>query len=214
MDKKAYRFISHKCSPIGSEEDNGILEWRICKQCTETFPIYHEDRDMLLKIAPQIGGVKQAFLLPEFCPDCRARQRLVRRNEWNFYSGTSSLSGKKIFSLYSPDTDTKIADYDERYSDKWNPVDFAQDVDFTGSVQKQLAILRKQIPTMGVVTIDNQNCTYTTGTGYCKNCYLINSSENCEDCMYGKLFQTCKDCLDCSYVYDSENLYQCINVKK
>jgi len=157
MQKATYEFISKQLN-------DRILEWRKCSQCTEEFPIFQKDQEMLEKIAPTVGGKKQLFATSEFCPDCRARQRLVRRNERNFYSRTSSLSGKKIFSLYSPDAEIKVFEHEEWYSEKWNPMDFAQDIDFAGSIQKQLSLLRKQIPTLSVMTIDNQNCTYTTGT--------------------------------------------------
>lgn len=98
MQKATYEFISKQLN-------DRILEWRKCSQCTEEFPIFQKDQEMLEKIAPTVGGKKQLFATSEFCPDCRARQRLVWRNERNFYSRTSSLSGKKIFSLYSPDAE-------------------------------------------------------------------------------------------------------------
>ncbi len=66
---------------------------------------------------------------------------------------------------------------------------------------------------MSLIQVSNENSPYTTGTGYCKNCYLINSSENCENCYYGKLLQTCRDVIDCSYAYDSELLYECFYVR-
>ncbi|USN57709.1 MAG: hypothetical protein H6767_04945 [Candidatus Peribacteria bacterium] len=87
-------------------------------------------------------------------------------------------------------------------------------MDFSKSINAQFYELRQDVPRVNMVAVDNENSEYSTGTGYCKNCYLINSSEECEDCYYGKLFQNCKRCVDCAYVYDSDKLYQCLNVKK
>jgi len=79
---------------------------------------------------------------------------------------------------------------------------------------EQFAELVKEVPRMNMITVNNENSDYTTGTGYCRNCYLINSSENCEDCYHGKLMQTCKDSMDCSYLYDSQLCYECFSVYK
>ncbi|MBU0626701.1 hypothetical protein KKG31_00395 [Patescibacteria group bacterium] len=207
MKKEVYEFVSKKLN-------DKILERKKCEQCTEDFPIFQKDQELLEKIAPTVGGKKQSFTSPQFCPDCRARQRLVWRNEWNFYSAKSALSGEKLFSLYSPLSNIPVISNDEFFSDAFDAMIYGKDIDMNTSILTQIGELRKKVPTQATMTIDNQNCYYTTGTGYNKNCYLINSSENCEDCMYGKLFQTCKKCMDCSYVYDSEKLYECINVKK
>lgn len=206
MDINTYKFIAEKTNDT-------ILEEKKCKQCSKIFAITKHERKLLEKISPVIGWKKQLFEDPECCPDCRARQRLIRRNEWNFYNSKSSFSGKKIFSLLPPNSDTKVVSLEEFWTDEFNSSIPHQDINMWSSILEQIWSLRDKIPTQSTMTIDNQNCHYTTWTWYCKNCYLINSSENSEDCMYGKLFQSCKKCIDCSYVYDSEKLYQCINVK-
>ena len=82
------------------------------------------------------------------------------------------------------------------------------------SINLQFEKLRWDIPRLNLITVDNENSDFTTWTGYCKNCYLINSSEDSEDCYYWKVMQNCQNCVDCSYIYDSQKLYECLNVKK
>lgn len=207
MDKKAYEFIS-------KTQNDPILERRSCPRTGGQFPIFQSDMEMLDKLSPVIGGKKIAIPLPTLSPEARQIRRLLFRNERNFYNGISSLSNKKIFSIYAPESDIKVYEREEWWSDNRDPMEFGQEISFDLPVQQQINTLRKNIPALNVVNVDNENCSYTTGVAYSKNCYLINSSENDEDCYYGKLFQTCKKCMDCSYVYDSEKLYQCINTKK
>ena len=92
-------------------------------------------------------------------------------------------------------------------------MDAGQEYDFQKTFFEQYAQMSMQIPKIALMAFNNENSPYTTGTGYCKNCHLINSSENCEDCYYGKLLQSCSDAVDCSYAYDSQLVYQCFNIK-
>lgn len=202
---------------VGFLENNGIekvSEYRICKWTGETFPIYEKDVEMLKKISPSVGDVKLDIPLPTLSPKARQIRRLLFRNERNFYKSRSNKTGEPMISLYALENTAKVFEQKEWWQQDWDPMDFGFEVDVSMSISRQFYQLRQAIPRLNMVTVDNENSEYTTGTGYCKNCYLINSSEDSEDCYYGKLFQNCKKCVDCSYVYDSEKLYQCLNVKK
>jgi hypothetical protein len=63
------------------------------------------------------------------------------------------------------------------------------------------------------MTVSNENSDYTSGTGYCKDCYLICASEYAEKCMYSKLLQKVENTIDSLNIFQSEWLYQCINCK-
>jgi hypothetical protein len=119
-----------------------------------------------------------------------------------------------MISLYAPENKAKVFEQKEWWLPDWDSLHYGQEFKADTPMMHQLYTLRLNVPRLNLVTVDNENSDYTTGTGYCKNCYLINSSENSEDCQYGKLFQNCKNCFDCSYVYNSEKLYECLNVKK
>lgn len=191
-----------------------VFEYRICKWTWESFPIFQSDVDMINKLSPTIDWKKIQIPLPTLSPKARQIRRLLFRNEWNFYKSRSSKTWEPMISLYSPENEAKIFDQKEWWQEDWDPMDYWFFPDYEKSINSQLFNLRNQIPRLNLVTVDNTNSDYTTWTWYCKNCYLINSSENSENCYYWKLFQSCSNCTDCSYVYDSEKLYECLNVKK
>ena len=191
-----------------------VVEYRTCKWTNEKFPIFEKDIEMLNKISPSIDWKKIDIPLPTLSPKARQIRRLLSRNEWNFYKSRSSETWEPIISLYSQENEAIIYDQKEWWQNDWDPMDSSFEVDLSKSIMSQIYNLRLKIPRLNIVTVDNENSDYTTGTWYCKNCYLINSSEDSENCYYWKLFQNCKNCVDCSYVYDSEKLYECLNVKK
>jgi hypothetical protein len=162
----------------------------------------------------------QTIALPAstHCPDCRNQIRTSHRNEQYLYQRKSDLSGKQTISIYdslsSWDEGSKIYTKEEWESDTWDAMTYGRDFDFSRPFFEQFTELQKAVPRMALITVGNENSAFTTGTGYCKNCYLINSSEYCEDCYYGKLLQNCKDSIDSSYLYDSERCYQCFNCQK
>lgn len=185
-------------------------------QCAITnmpFEISAFEREFLTRIAPTFAGKRYAIPEPALSPEERLRIRVGHRNEQFFYHRTSALSGEKIVSLYAPETDVPVYGIAEWFQDSWNALDYGQQFDFSRSFFEQFAELSRRVPKPALTQVQNENSPYSTGTGYCKNCYLINSSEYCEDCYYGKLLQNCTDVLDSAYCYDSELLYECFNVR-
>lgn len=191
-----------------------VLEYRICQWTGEKFPIFEKDVEMIKKLSPTFLWKKFEIPLPTLSPRARQIRRLLSRNEWNFYKSRSNKTGESMISLYAPENKAKIFEQKEWWQEDWSPMDYGFDFDFSKSMTEQFYNMRNEIPRVNLVTVGNENSDYTTGTWYCKDCYLINSSENSEDCYYWKLFQDCKNCVDCTFVYDSEKLYQCLNVKK
>jgi len=187
-----------------------------CTQCQTPLSI-HPDETAFLKKMDFVYG-NQVFSIPEpdKCPDCRAQARTAFRNEQNMYQGKSALSGTQLITLYDPETSWgkhyKIYSPEEWHSDKWDGMDYGRDFDFSRPFFEQFFEMNTQVPKVSLVTVGNENSPFTTGTGYCKNCHLINSSEYCEDCYYGKLLQNCKSSVDCSYLYNSELCYECFSV--
>lgn len=187
-----------------------------CKRCSQTFVIHPDEEAFLEKIGFTFGTETFHPPRPVYCPDCRLQIRSCHRNEQFMYRGKSAKSGKDIVSLYhatapwgEPYT---VYSQDEWRDDSFDPLQYGQAIDFTRPFFEQYATLQKKVPRVAMVTVGNENSDFTTGTGYCKNCYLINSSEYAEDCYYGKLFQKCKNSMDCCYLYDSELCYECFSV--
>ena len=187
-----------------------------CAQCQSSYEVQPDEKEFLKKMEFKYGD--QTITLPEptLCPDCRQQQRTAHRNEAYLYQRKSDMSGQQIISLYSQKAawgePYKIYTQEEWHGDQWDPLSYGKDFDFNRPFFDQWAELSKAVPRLALMQVNNENSPYTTGTGYCKNCHLINSSEYCEDCYYSKLAQSCKNVVDCSYVYNSEFCYQCFSV--
>lgn len=189
---------------------------KACQQCGLPFEVYDEERAFLEKIGFTFGNVTIHPPEPVFCPDCRVLRRTCHRNERNLSKVRSAKTKKPTISLYKEKPlwgkPYDVFEQEEWKSDAFDALKFGRAFNFSRPFFEQWAELHKDVPRMALITISNENSDYTTGTGYCKNCYLINSSENCEDCYYGKLLQTCRSCIDCSYLYDSELCYECFSI--
>ncbi len=186
--------------------------------CKQPFTIYPDEEEFLRKMTFTFGATKVHPPLPVYCPDCRLKIRTCHRNERNFYRRTATLTGKDMVSIYHqeplwgpPDA---VYTHDEWNAEGRDFMEHGRSFDFSRPFFVQFGELHKAVPRLGSMVIGNENCDYTAGTGYCRNCYLINSSEYCEDCYYGKLLQSCKSSVDCSYLYNSELCYECLSVFK
>lgn len=183
-----------------------------CTLCQNSFEITEDEIKFLDKVSPQIGGANFQIPEPNKCSDCRLRARMIQRNEDKFHHLKSAVSGQALISLYSAESPYKVYSHEEWWSDNWDGLQFGQDFDFSRGFFEQFHELDLKIPRVNLVQLNNENSPYSTGTAYCKNCYLISCSENCEDCYYGKLIQSSRNIVDGDYVYDSELCYGCLYV--
>jgi hypothetical protein len=173
-----------------------------CQQCTQTFEVTPEDLEFYKTFCPY------PVPPPKCCPECRQQRRLAFRNERKLYKTKSSLSGKTIVSLYSPDKNYIVYDKDEWWSDSWDGTDYARNFDFSKTLAQQLKELYKEVPHMCLYTTNTENSYYNNYALNQKNCYLLFGAGNNEDCMYGKYVVYCKDAVDCLMLYSSELCYE------
>jgi len=188
----------------------------VCRACNTAFVIHPDEEAFVDKMQFTYGSTVIHPVLSPYCPDCRSQIRTSHRNERFLYKTRSACSGKDIVALYAEtpleNAPSKVFAQEEWKSDIWDPLSFGRDFDFSRPFFEQFAELQRDVPRMALISLGNENSGYTTGTGYCKNCYLINSSENCEDCYYGKLMQKSMRSMDCHYLYDSQYCYECFSV--
>ncbi|MFH1012655.1 MAG: hypothetical protein V1760_02815 [Candidatus Peregrinibacteria bacterium] len=189
-----------------------------CQQCQSSFEVLLDEKEFLKKMDFRYGNTIVSLSEPTVCPACRNQIRTAQRNEQYLYQRKSALSGQQIISIHDPlspwGKGYKVYSPEEWHGDGWDSLDYGCDFDFNRPFFEQFNELLRDVPKLSLMQVANENSPYTTGTGYCKNCHLINSSEYCEDCYYGKLFQRCKDCMDSAYLYDSELCYECFNCRK
>lgn len=188
----------------------------ICRKCSGSFVIHPDEESFLKKLVFVFGKESFHAPLPVHCPDCRLRIRTSHRNEQYLYRRKSSLSGKDIVSIYHEEAPWgepyPVYAQEEWKTESFDPLQYGRDFDFNRPFFEQYAELQKAVPRVALVTLANENADFTTGTAYCKNCYLINSSEYAEDCYFGKMFQKSRNSADCCFLYDSELCYECFTV--
>ncbi|MEK7673495.1 MAG: zinc-ribbon domain containing protein [Patescibacteria group bacterium] len=173
-----------------------------CKNCQQNFEITNLDQQFYEKMhVPE----------PTFCPDCRQQRRLMWRNERTLYKRKCSATGKEIISVYSEDKPFPVYENEYWYSDKWNPMDYGVDFDFSRPFFEQFKELMNRVPQLARSAVSNQNCDYINQAGYCKNCYLIFEADSDENCMYSTNIYDSRFCLDVLECYNCELCYEAIS---
>ncbi|MBI4836451.1 MAG: hypothetical protein HY817_04290 [Candidatus Abawacabacteria bacterium] len=189
-----------------------------CTLCHSAFALSDTEIAFLDRLSPIIANQKFPLPNPTQCPNCRLIGRVINRNEQFLYNTKSAQSGKDIIALYSADSPAsnrfKVYTQEEWWEESMDPLSYGREYDFSRPFFAQYADLHLSVPKPALNQVSNENSPYTTGTGYCKNCHLINSSEYCQDCYYGKLIQSSRDIMDSCYIYDSELCYQCFYLTK
>src|SRR3989339_699118 len=126
-------------------------ETKQCQNCKKDFTIETEDFNFYekIKVPP-----------PTFCPECRFQRRMTWRNDWHLFKKTDILTGKKIFSIFPEECPIKIYDRDYWFSDKWNPMDYGQEYDFSRPFFEQFKELLYNVPLAAHSMINIVNCRY------------------------------------------------------
>ncbi len=187
---------------------------KICKKCETNFEIREKDKNFLGKISSVINEIKQTIPEPTLCPECRQQRRCAFRNERNLYKRKCDLSKNTIISNYSSDKPYKVYGYNEWWGDKWNPLKYGQNFDFSKTFFEQFNELLKKTPRLYLYNAFSENSEYTNHAYHNKNCYLIFNTAYNENVYYStNLIVKCKDCSDCITTENSELLYSCIYVK-
>jgi len=170
-----------------------------CQNCKNEFTIEPEDFDFYEKMKVPS---------PTFCPMCRAQRRILWRNEHFLYKRKSDFSGKEIFSSYSPEFSGKVYENDIWFGDKWDPLDYGADVDFSKSFFSQIKELLDKVPKKALEVIRAVNSDYCNNATAPKNCFLVFNSNYGEDCMYSNGVDQSKDCIDVSHALKCEFAYE------
>ncbi len=187
---------------------------KTCQQCQSLFEVTDQDHQFYDKVSPIFNGKKYLIPEPTLCPDCRRQRRLSFRNERFLYHRKCDLTGRQIISAYSSDKPYKTYQSDEWFSDKWDPLAYGRDFDFSRPFFEQFAELKKEVPRMALVTSPqaaDYNCSYINFAGHSKNCYMTFDSDYNEDSYYTKVLKHSKSCMDCSFVHESEQCYECVD---
>lgn len=176
-----------------------------CKNCQTIFQIDETDKNYYQNIdVPE----------PTWCPTCREIRRMSWANEMYLYQNQCKLCNKKVVSHINHTNPRLIYCIDCWWSDKWNPLDFGQDIDWNRSFFEQLHELELKTPHCSVlIDTGTINSEYTHLAGQQKNCYLIFHATYAEDCYYSYGVKKAKNCIDVHYCHSSNFCYECTDVK-
>ena len=175
-------------------------ETKNCQNCKNDFVIEPEDFEFYesIKVPP-----------PTFCPRCRHQRRLVIRNERTLYKGECDMCKKSMISMYSPDKPFTVYCRECWFSDKWSPLDYGVDYDWSKPFFEQWKKLINCVPKIAVAHYyTNINCDYTNYVANCKNVYLSSSTTESEDIYYSRFIDYSKTCFDSMNVEHCEIIYE------
>src|SRR3989344_696328 len=183
-------------------------ETKNCQNCKKDFTIEPDDFGFYEKI--QVPP-------PTFCPDCRFQRRLLFRNNRVFYRRECALCKKSLLSVYSKERPFTIYCRECWLSDKWDPIDFGCEYDFSISFFSQFSSLQVKIPRANLYQtnfISSEYCNY--GLDF-KECYLLFGGHDNERVYFAnQIFDSC-DSLDVDFsgkVEFSYDLFECQRTNK
>jgi len=175
----------------------------ICQNCKGKFIIEPDDFGFYEKIKVPA---------PTWCPQCRMIRRMNFRNERSLYKQNCDLCKKSVISMYAPENKYVVYCNDCYSSDKWNPMDYAQDYNFSKNFFEQLGELFKKIPRRALYQDYAVNSEYTNQSVYMKNCYLCFGGHHYEDSSYCAQNFFLKNCLDVDFSHKSELCFESIHL--
>jgi len=178
---------------------------KTCQTCKKNFCLDQEDLNFYEKIKVPT---------PTFCPDCRAQRRFIWRNERTLYKRPCDMCKKDFIAIYNKETPFPVYCRECYLSDKWDPKSFGFEYDKSKTFFSQIKKLLDTVPRMGIWTVSCKNSEYTNQSYFNKNAYLSFGFRDCEDVSYIDHAKDCRQTFDSSYIVDSEQCYEGINVEK
>lgn len=183
-------------------------EARECKNCTQAFALEPDDFSFYTKI-----GVPA----PTFCPECRFQRRLLFRNERTYYRRTCDLCKRSIIASYPADAPFPVYCQKCWWSDRWNPLEYGRDVDFSRPFFDQIKELFWTVPALSIMNDDgvgSVNSEWSYDWAFSKNIYLCVCGWHDENCLYSYYLCYDKDVMDSYMVNNCELMYESINCDK
>ena len=177
-----------------------------CQNCNIKFTIEPEDFEFYKKV-----GVPA----PTFCPDCRARRRLIFRSGRILYKRKLENYNEEVFSCISAKSPYKVYYSDYWWSDEVDGMKYGKEYDFNKPFFKQIKELMHQVGLPHKFEIEAVDSSYSNNVAYVKNCYLMFNTGASENCAYGINVDYSKDCYDnsdlakCELCYDGFMLAGC-----
>jgi len=179
-------------------------ETLVCQNCKQNFVIEPDDFKFYEKM--QVPP-------PTWCPNCQLMRRLSFRNERMLYHRNESLEGEEVISIFSADKPTTIYTQEYWQSDKWDPMSYGHDIDFSRPFLEQFGELIKRVPWMNLFNWNNVRSEYCNMTTDNKNCYLVFGGDFNEDSAYSTFNFHSKNVYETYWVNKCELCYEDIDAE-
>jgi hypothetical protein len=180
-----------------------------CKICHQQFTLSDEDLKLYQKFNEEPRDI---------CFEDAQKRRLCFRNERSLYRRKCDATGEEIISIYSPDKPYIVYKSDYWYSDKWDALDYGQDIDFSKPFFDQFKELQLKVPRLALSNMKGVNSEFCNMTCNNKNCYLIFGGDFNEDSMFGVLCMHNRNVAECDYsnycelCYEIQDCTKCYNI--
>ncbi|MBI2888445.1 MAG: hypothetical protein HYY10_00810 [Candidatus Liptonbacteria bacterium] len=176
-----------------------------CQNCGLSFAVDADDRAFYarLEVPP-----------PTFCPRCRMVRRQMFRNERALYKRPCDLCKRSVVSMYAPDAPYAVYCVECYQSDKWDPLGYGRDYDFSRPFFEQFNELMRAVPRRALYIDFATASDYTNWGVYLKNCYLVFGGHHYEDCMYASQSIYLTDCADVDFCQRSESCYGSVHLRR
>ena len=123
-----------------------------------------------------------------------------------------------MLSMFREDSPFTVYNNEYWKSDKWDPLEYGKEYDFSKSFFEQFKKLFQKTPHPNLIQKNLINSEYANYTLNTKNCYFVASTDTAEDCMYsfGAVLGA-RECLDVHQSHKVELCYEildCTNSSK
>ena len=183
-------------------------EERVCQNCKQDFVIEPEDFSFYqkMKVPP-----------PTWCPECRFQRRLQFRNNRVFYKRECALCKEPLLTIYNKERPYTVYCRDCWLSDKWDPLSFGREYDFSIPFFHQFRSLQTKVPRVNLFRdnfILSDYCNY--GLDF-KECYLLFGGKNNERIYFSNQVVDSRDSLEVAFsekIEFSYEIFECARTNK
>ncbi|MBI3335225.1 MAG: hypothetical protein HY001_01890 [Candidatus Portnoybacteria bacterium] len=178
-------------------------ERKTCQNCKQQFVIEPADFKFYEKM--QVPP-------PTFCPDCRLQRRMAWRNERTLYARSCNATKEDVISCYHQDAPFPVYKREYWYSDKWDPLSYGREYNFSKPFFEQFGELFNAVPRLQAWLVDSVGCDYTNYTVTSKDCYnCFTALGGNENCMHSSYLNFSVDSMDCHLIKKCELCFECVN---
>ena len=177
-------------------------ENRQCQNCKKDFAVEPDDFAFYEKINVPA---------PTWCPSCRNMRRMAWREERTLYRDTCKMCGKSIVSIHAPGGPFIVYCRECWNSDKWDPVEYGREYDFSQPFFTQYRRLVEAVPRPALTGINLINSEFSHASKGCKNCSFTFWSYFSQDSQYCYLLLLSRNTYDGYVVDNSDHAYESLH---